>query len=116
MRSRCCAAAAWPGTGAVKDLGPADLTAMMIGEPHAPKNPERKGAPSDETRLAVSSLAHRRGWRPQGPVDRRDSIVHAHEIVGIAGVSGNGQKDLVEVLGGQRPMRVRRDHRRWRAL
>ena len=29
-------------------------------------------------------------------------MVHAHEIVGIAGVSGNGQKDLLEVLGGQR--------------
>jgi simple sugar transport system ATP-binding protein len=28
--------------------------------------------------------------------------VHAHEIVGVAGVSGNGQKALVEVLGGQR--------------
>ena len=36
----------------VKDLGPADLTAMMIGEPHAPKNPERNGAPSNEIRLA----------------------------------------------------------------
>ena len=58
------------GTGAVKDLGPADLTAMMIGEPHAPKNPERKGAPSNETRLAVFSLAHRRGQRAQRFVDR----------------------------------------------
>ena len=29
--------------------------------------------------------------------------VRAHEIVGVAGVSGNGQKDLLEVLGGQRP-------------
>ena len=37
-----------------------------------------------------------------------DSItVHAHEIVGIAGVSGNGHKDLVEVLGGQRPFESR---------
>jgi len=27
------------------------------------------------------------------------------EIVGIAGVSGNGQDELVEVLGGQRPLR-----------
>jgi simple sugar transport system ATP-binding protein len=28
--------------------------------------------------------------------------VQAHEIVGIAGVSGNGQRQLVEVLAGQR--------------
>jgi simple sugar transport system ATP-binding protein len=30
--------------------------------------------------------------------------VHAGEIVGIAGVSGNGQSQLVEVLSGQRPL------------
>ena len=29
-------------------------------------------------------------------------MVRPREIVGIAGVSGNGQRDLVEVLGGQR--------------
>ncbi|MBS0640560.1 MAG: ATP-binding cassette domain-containing protein, partial [Proteobacteria bacterium] len=34
------------GTGLVKDLTAADMTAMMIGEPHAPANPERKGAPA----------------------------------------------------------------------
>ena len=28
--------------------------------------------------------------------------VHAGEIVGVAGVSGNGQRELVEVLAGQR--------------
>src|SRR5439155_23487706 len=28
--------------------------------------------------------------------------VEAHEIVGIAGVSGNGQRELVQVLAGQR--------------
>ena len=28
--------------------------------------------------------------------------VHPHEIVGIAGVSGNGQRELVQVLAGQR--------------
>jgi simple sugar transport system ATP-binding protein len=91
------------GSGLVKDLGSADLTAMMIGEPHAPKNPERRGAPSAETRLAVTALrtaddAGRKGLS----IDKIN--VHAHEIVGIAGVSGNGQKDLVEVLGGQRLM------------
>ncbi len=90
------------GSGSVRDLGPADLTAMMIGEPHAPKNPERQGIPSAEARLVVSGLrtapdAGRKGLSI-GSIE-----VHAREIVGIAGVSGNGQKDLVEVLGGQRP-------------
>ena len=91
------------GTGAVRDLGPADLTAMMIGEPHAPKNPERRGAPSPQARLSVSAL------RTADDAGRKglsiDAItVHAHEIVGVAGVSGNGQKELVEVLGGQKKM------------
>ena len=90
------------GTGMVKDLGPSELTAMMIGEPHAPKNPERKGVPSKDTRLVVQALrtaedTGRKGLAIDG------LTVHANEIVGIAGVSGNGQRDLVEVLGGQRP-------------
>ena len=89
------------GTGLVRDLGPADLTAMMIGEPQAPADPERLGMPGDEIRLSVKDLktvadAGRKGLAIGG------LTVKAHEIVGIAGVSGNGQKDLVEVLGGQR--------------
>ncbi len=28
--------------------------------------------------------------------------IHSGEIVGVAGVSGNGQRELVEVLAGQR--------------
>ena len=42
--------------------------------------------------------------------------MHPREIVGIAGVSGNGQKELVEVLGGQRAIERRRDEGRRRAL
>jgi simple sugar transport system ATP-binding protein len=30
-------------------------------------------------------------------------VVHSGEIVGIAGISGNGQKELSEILAGQRP-------------
>ena len=89
---------------------------MMIGEPHAPTNPERKGAPSSEMRLAVSGLAHRRRMAA-GRASSIDCLnVHAHEIVGIAGVSGNGQKDLVEVLGGQRPFECGHDPGGRRAL
>ena len=66
------------GTGAVKDLGPADLTAMMIGEPHAPKNPERKGRRPGDPPGGRGFDAER---RTQGPVDRSMNV-HAHEIVG----------------------------------
>ncbi len=89
------------GMGRVSELGPADLTAMMIGEPHAPANPERGGPPGEEIRLAVRDL---RTDADAGRVGLSiDALtVRSGEIVGIAGVSGNGQKDLVEVLGGQR--------------
>lgn len=91
------------GAGRVRDLGPADLTAMMIGEPQTPANPERLGEPNEEVRLSlrnVRTLAE--GGRKGLAIEALD--VRAGEIVGIAGVSGNGQKDLVEVLGGQRPL------------
>src|SRR5580658_524182 len=91
------------GAGLVRDLGPEDLTAMMIGEAHEPADPERLGEPSREVRLAVRDLRTAAdGGRAGLAIDAL--IVHAKEIVGIAGVSGNGQKDLVEVLGGQRPI------------
>ena len=60
------------GTGMVKDLGPADLTAMMIGEPHAPKNPERKGGTIQRNPPRSLCPAHGRRQRPQGPVDQFD--------------------------------------------
>jgi simple sugar transport system ATP-binding protein len=37
-------------------------------------------------------------------LDQVNLKVHSGEIVGIAGVSGNGQSELVEVLAGQRPL------------
>ncbi len=46
--------------------------------------------------------------RRRGPARRSrpsNLKVHAGEIVGIAGVSGNGQSELVEVLSGQRAAR-----------
>ena len=54
------------GTGAVRDLGPADLTAMMIGEPHAPENPERHGAPVSRDQAGGAGAEDRGGWRTQG--------------------------------------------------
>ncbi len=90
------------GRGPTRDLTRDQLTAMMIGAPHAPENPERRGEPANETRLEIRDLRTAEDLGRAGlDVARLD--VRAREIVGIAGVSGNGQKELVEVLGGQRP-------------
>ena len=90
------------GSGATSGLSRGELTAMMIGEPHAPARPERQGAAGAAVRLQVRGL-HTPGSLGQTALDIADLEVRAHEVVGVAGVSGNGQRELLEVLGGQRP-------------
>ena len=91
------------GSGASSELSRADLTAMMIGRSELPQSAARQGrAEEGPPVLRVDALraADDSGHR-QIMIDKL--VVHRREIVGIAGVSGNGQKELVEVLGGQRP-------------
>jgi simple sugar transport system ATP-binding protein len=103
-----------------------DLAALMIGErPVAPvdvRRPPDLARPNvAAARLAVRDLRIARGSAGRDAVEREVVIdaldVHAGEIVGIAGVSGNGQRELVEALCGQRPLRggaVTVDGRPWR--
>ncbi|MFZ4409341.1 MAG: ATP-binding cassette domain-containing protein, partial [Paracraurococcus sp.] len=80
---------------------PADMTAMMIGEPQAPSEPERIGAAEPEPRLELRGVTTA-GDQGRAGLAIETLAVRPREIVGIAGVSGNGQATLVEVLGGQR--------------
>ncbi|MBS0521240.1 MAG: ATP-binding cassette domain-containing protein, partial [Proteobacteria bacterium] len=79
---------------------PEELAELMVGRKvrlgvdHVPPQP---GAAL--LRTAGLSLVDRRGVRL---LDGIDLDVHAGEIVGIAGVSGNGQTELLEVLAGMR--------------
>ena len=90
------------GRGTTAQLTAPNMTAMMIGEPHAPSRPERRGGAQSAVRLKVAGLRTAEDVGRPG-LDIADLIVRAHEIVGVAGVSGNGQGDLLQVLGGQRP-------------
>lgn len=88
------------GGGATADLSPDDMARTMIGAEAlaaAPRRAGKPGAPRLEIRsLDVSDDAG------QAAVRGLSLAVHRGEIVGVAGVSGNGQHELVEALAGQR--------------
>jgi simple sugar transport system ATP-binding protein len=90
------------GGGKVAELSAADMTTMMIGEAHNPATLNRSGDPEGNARLTVRELRSA-GDHGRPGLDIAALDVRPHEIVGIAGVSGNGQRELLEVLGGQRP-------------
>ncbi len=64
--------------------------------------PQRVMRGPGAVRLHVDRLSVE-GDRGQTAVDALTLAVHAGEIVGVAGVAGNGQRELVEALVGQRP-------------
>nr|WP_170615669.1 ABC transporter ATP-binding protein [uncultured Ruegeria sp.] len=83
------------------DTSPEELAELMVGRKvllQVDKVPAQPGKPVLEIEnLRVSD---------QAGVERVKGIdltIRAGEIVGIAGVAGNGQSELLEVLGGMRP-------------
>ena len=88
------------GKGLVKELTPVDMSAMMIGS-ETTRTAAQGAKPRGEPLLHIEKLAALDDIGLPALKDL-DLSVHAGEIVGIAGVSGNGQSKLVEVLAGQR--------------
>src|ERR1700682_613110 len=88
------------GRGKVAELTPDSMARMMIGAEELTIQPARVGE-VNATRLELSKL---NALDDAGAVAVHDVslAVRGGEIVGIAGVSGNGQRQLVEVLAGQR--------------
>src|SRR6266568_1592272 len=88
------------GHGKVADLTPDSMARMMIGAEELTIQPARVGEVG-EARLELDKL---KALDDAGAIAVRDVslAVRGGEIVGIAGVSGNGQRQLVEVLAGQR--------------
>src|ERR1700751_4426491 len=88
------------GKGLVKELTPDAMARTMIGAEELTIQPPRSGE-AGGVRLELSKV---RALDDAGAVAVNDVslAVRGGEIVGIAGVSGNGQRQLVEVLAGQR--------------
>jgi ABC-type uncharacterized transport system ATPase subunit len=88
---------------AAADASEERLAAMMFGRSEMTKFdvPAQENAGRRRTYLEIEDL-HARSDRGAPAVAGASLAVASGEMVGIAGVSGNGQKELVEVLAGQR--------------
>jgi simple sugar transport system ATP-binding protein len=72
---------------------------MMVGRDLTQVEPRPREA--GEERLRVSGL-HAMGDRGEEALRGIDLRIHSGEIVGLAGVSGNGQREFAECLAGMR--------------
>jgi ABC-type uncharacterized transport system ATPase subunit len=102
------------GNGAVCDLSASRMAEMMMGEARADKQVERASREAGPPVLSIENLRVT-GDNGLEAVHGVSVTVRAGEIVGVAGVSGNGQRELVEAIAGQRDIsagEIRVDGRR----
>lgn len=90
------------GTKKVSDTDIPDLARMMVGREvllRVNKTPAKRGEPVFEARdVSVSDV------NGLAAISHVSFTVNSGEIVGIAGVNGNGQTELVEVISGMKAL------------
>ncbi|MHC5533385.1 ABC transporter ATP-binding protein [Priestia megaterium] len=91
------------GTVNVQETNPDELAALMVGREVHFKT-EKKTATPKEAVLTIKELVVEDS-RGVEAVSSLDLSVRAGEIVGIAGVDGNGQTELIEALTGLRKIK-----------
>jgi general nucleoside transport system ATP-binding protein len=94
------------GGGKVGAVSTRDMAAMMIGDAVVRPSAARSTTqPDGGATLEIAGLFAEND-EGRDAVNGFDIKVRPGEIVGIAGVSGNGQSELVEALSGQRPIKL----------
>ena len=85
------------------DASPRELAALMVGrEVELAKRIDRGAPPGEAPALQVDAFSVR-GDRGEESVRAVSFSVREGEIVGVAGVAGNGQRELAEGITGMRP-------------
>jgi ABC-type uncharacterized transport system ATPase subunit len=90
------------GSGRTAELDTEQMAAWMMGEAQAGNVSLKKTAATGGRPLLRLEGLRATGDNGREAVHGVDLTVNEREIVGIAGVSGNGQRELVEAIGGQR--------------
>jgi simple sugar transport system ATP-binding protein len=89
------------GSGAARSLSVPDLTHMMIGDAVVAGHPTRHPVASGAVKLEFAGICAKNDLG-HACLEGFNLKVRAGEIVGVAGISGNGQRELVEIASGQR--------------
>ncbi len=83
------------------EINTRELANLMVGR-ELLENIEKKELPPGQPVLKIQNL-NALNDKKLPALRNLDLVVRENEIVGIAGISGNGQKELAEVLFGMRP-------------
>jgi len=105
VRSLCDRATILRGGKRVDDCNPAEETAQSLAEKMIGRRVEsakgHSAAATSEVRLKVTNLSVRSDEPHGTDISDVSFSVHAGEILGIAGIAGNGQTELMNALSGE---------------
>lgn len=90
------------GTLITKDTNPQEMTDMMVGR-SVSLNIDRKEPVNPQLRLQVSNLT----VKSEDGLTKLDNVsfyANSGSVLGIAGISGSGQKELLEAIAGLQPV------------